>query len=203
MSVNGVLCAGKKLIHRAWGTLLTQEDQLTRYAYECQLLTKLHHPNVVKSVGLWYPHSSHSIPILVMEKFEYSLFELLCESEFTLPLPLKVSIMEDIANGLLYLHTRFPPIIHRDLKVLTIHLTSSFLAKICSLGSACTVIEQAEHDHPLLRLGGAYSPGSVAPEATASNIQCDISMDVFSFGHMALCLIIGKLVWEYNITLYS
>lgn len=42
----------------------------------------------------------------------------------------------DVAEGLLYLHTRRPTIVHRDLRSCNILLTAGFRAKIADLGSA-------------------------------------------------------------------
>ena len=49
-----------------------------------------------------------------------------------LPLSLKCSVLEDVASGLLYLHERQPPVIHRDLTSKNVLLTSSLVAKILS-----------------------------------------------------------------------
>ena len=42
-----------------------------------------------------------------------------------LPLPIKTSLLADVMRGLLYLHTRHPPVFHRDFDANILLLTSS------------------------------------------------------------------------------
>jgi serine/threonine protein kinase len=68
---------------------------------------------------------------------------LLNDSTLDLPFLKKVSICLDVADGMLYLHTRSPPIIHRDIKSHNIFITEPspghFVAKIGDWGSARAV----------------------------------------------------------------
>jgi serine/threonine protein kinase len=68
---------------------------------------------------------------------------LLNDSTLDLPFMKKVSICLDVADGMLYLHTRSPPIIHRDIKSHNIFITEPspghFVAKIGDWGSARAV----------------------------------------------------------------
>ena len=45
-------------------------------------------------------------------------------------------MLADVVRGLLYLHTRSPPVVHRDLSARNVLLTSSLVAKISNLGNA-------------------------------------------------------------------
>ena len=53
-----------------------------------------------------------------------------------IPLVLKRSVLEDVAKGLLFLHSHEPQIIHRDLSAKNVLLTTSFTAKITDLGNS-------------------------------------------------------------------
>ena len=68
---------------------------------------------------------------------------LLNDKTLDLPFLKKVSICLDVADGMLYLHTRSPPIIHRDIKSHNIFITEPspghFVAKIGDWGSARAV----------------------------------------------------------------
>ncbi len=75
------------------------------------------------------------LPLLVMECLETSLEDIL-EHVPNLPLSLKRSVLEDVACGLLYLHDRCPPVIHRDLTSKNVLLTSSLVAKITDMGNS-------------------------------------------------------------------
>ena len=97
-------------------------------------MTGLRHPNIVQFLGLFF-ESNSQIPMLVMEKLDMNLDNLL-ESVPDLSLLTKLSILGNIANGLVYLHSRLPsPIIHRDLTATNVLLTNSLVAKISDLGN--------------------------------------------------------------------
>ena len=53
-----------------------------------------------------------------------------------MPEEINYSILEDVAVGLLYLHDRQDPIIHRDLSANNVLLTGDMRAKISDLGVA-------------------------------------------------------------------
>ena len=95
---------------------------------------EMRHPHIVQFLGLCYLDGS-AFPVLVMERLGSSLDELL-ETSPCLPLTLKQSMLADVVRGLLYLHTRSPPVVHRDLSARNVLLTSSLVAKISDLGNA-------------------------------------------------------------------
>ena len=67
------------------------------------------------SLGLYYPEMDRCrLPVMVMEKMQYSLRGLV-EKYDNIPLNVKLSILDDVCLGLRYLHSRSPPIVHRDL----------------------------------------------------------------------------------------
>ena len=96
-----------------------------KYLEECQLMSSLRHPNVTQFLGICFLPGTQ-LPLLVMELLETSLDDLL-EHMPHLPISLKCSVLEDVASGLLYLHKRNPPVIHRDLTAKNILLTSHLM----------------------------------------------------------------------------
>ncbi len=156
---------------------------IQRYQQECQLIANIRHPNIIQFIGLCFLEDSE-LPLLVMEKLEMSVEDLLdCSTH--LPLPIKVSILKDICSGLMHLHSMTPPIIHRDLTARNVLLTSSLTAKITDLGNARMIPSSPAHiAHTLSRVPGtmAYMP----PEALNEDHKYGPSLDVFSFGHLAL-----------------
>ena len=194
------MCAGKK-IHEV---LLDPgnegvRDIAGRYVQECQLMSDLRHPNITQFMGVCFLPDCQ-LPVLLMERLDSSLDDLL-ETVPNIPLVLKRSMLEDVSRGLLYLHTHNLQIIHRDLTAKNVLLTSSFVAKITDFGNARIVnLQPGQLARTLSRLPGtlAYMP----PEALSANARYGPSLDIFSFGHLALftlnqvCLIsVGYCFW--------
>ena len=143
----------------------------------------IRHPHIVQFLGLCYLEGS-ALPVLVMERLDRSLDELL-ESSPGLPLTLKQSLLTDVAQGLLYLHTHNPPIVHSDLSARNVLLTSSLVAKISDLGNARIVnLQPGQLAKTLTRVPGAqlYMP----PESFDQRSRYGPRLDIFSFGHLAL-----------------
>ena len=147
------------------------------------MMAEMRHPHVVQFLGLCFLEGS-TMPVLVMERLDSSLDDLL-ESTPGLPLTLKRSLLVDIVRGLLYLHTRNPPVVHRDLSARNVLLTSSLVAKVSDLGNARIVnLQPGQLARTLTRLPGtmAYMP----PEAFDEHSQYGPRLDIFSFGHLTL-----------------
>ena len=146
-------------------------------------MSSLRHPNITQFLGLCFLPGT-PLPLLVMERLESSLDDLL-ESITNLPLSLKRSILEDVARGLLYLHDKNPPIIHRDLTSKNVLLTSALVAKITDMGNSRIVnMKPGQMAKTMTKFPGTlvYMP----PEAQDESHQYGASMDIFSFGHLAL-----------------
>ena len=122
-----------------------------------------------------------------MELLHTSLDKIL-ERRQNLPLGLKLNILLDVTKGLVHLHNMRPPIIHRDLTTGNILINKdSLTAKIGDLGNA-RMIEPDKLSRTLSK-----SPGTLVympPESTGNHPNYDSSLDIFSFGHLALHTII-------------
>ena len=178
------MCAGKK-IHEI---LLDPgnegvRDIAERHVQECQLMSDLRHPNITLFLGVCFLPNCQ-LPVLLMERLDGSLDDLL-ETVPNIPLALKRSILEDVSRGLLYLHKHTPQIIHRDLTAKNVLLTSSLVAKITDFGNSHIV--NLEPDHRARTM--SQSPGTqiyMPPESLSGDAQYGPSLDIFSFGHLAL-----------------
>ncbi len=140
------------------------------------------HPNITQFLGLCFLERS-KFPLLVMERLVMTVDDLFKFSS-NVPLIIRVSILSDTCNGLVYLHSMKNPIIHRDLTVRNILLTSSLTAKIADLGNSrmvdLTMMEYVT-ENP-----GAYN---YMPPEVAFTTQQEPSLDMFSFGHLSLCIL--------------
>ena len=197
--MNGLVCAGKKihdiLIDAANAGV---ENVAGKYVQECQLMSDLRHPNITLFLGVYFLPDCQ-LPVLLMERLDENLDNLI-ETVSNIPLALKRSILEDVSRGLLYLHQHTPQIIHRDLTAKNVLLTSSFVAKITDFGKSRIVnLQPGQLARTLSRLPGTmlYMP----PEALEASSRYGPSLDVFSFGHLAL--FVGLQVWWQNWWLLS
>ena len=184
VEIPGAMCAAKK-IHTEFLKLGSSNDRrhmISKFASECRLMSTLRHPHIVQFLGVCYLPGSR-LPSLVMERLETNLHELL-ETTPNLPLTIKQSILLDVARGLLYLHSQSPPIIHRDLTARNVLLNSAMVAKIADLGVARIVDLQPDQLATMTQ-----GPGNIVympPEAMGEHTQYNSSLDVFSFGNLAL-----------------
>ena len=184
VEVSGLICAGKK-IHEALldtGNVGVQEIA-SKYVQECQLMSDLRHPNITLFLGVCFLPNCQ-LPVLLMERLDGSLDELL-ETVPNIPLVLKRTLLEDVAKGLLYLHKHEPQIVHRDLTAKNVLVSSSLVAKITDFGNSRIVnLQPGQLARTLSSVPGTlvYMP----PEALSATARYGPSLDVFSFGHLAL-----------------
>ena len=185
LEIDGLVCAGKKL----YDVLIDPENQgaqrmVDKYYNECRLLSDLRHPHIVQFLGICFLPDSR-LPVLVMERLQGSLDELL-ENTADIPLSTKVSILQDVARGLVYLHHHSPSVIHRDLSARNVLLNSAMTAKIADLGNSRIA------DIPPGQLAQTMTrgiPGTLVympPEALGSTQRYGPPLDMFSFGHLTL-----------------
>ena len=170
---NGVTCAAKEIY-----LTLKFEDESERSKFkrnflrECLLHSKLHHPNIVKMLGVYYPNDQAVLPVLVMELMECNLTQLLNNYQ-NIPMYVKLLILKDVSRAICYLHTLNPPLIHRDLSPDNIFLTSTLLAKVSDFAIMKIVFSITR------------APGTVhfmPPEEFEDDPHYGLPLDVFSFG---------------------
>ena len=103
-----------------------------RFRTECLLLSRIRHPNIVQFLGVHYGPNSSDLT-LVLEHLHMDLEQ--CFATYPqMPLSIKLGVLEDVSYDLLHLHTRKPPIFHRDLTASNILVTPDMRAKIADLG---------------------------------------------------------------------
>ena len=190
LTVGGTICAGKMLHSILLDKLNEGADRIMeRFVSECRLMSKVRHPNIVQFMGLCiFDDCTH--PVLVMEAVDTSLEDIL-ETHDNLPLPLVLHILLDITRGLIYLHdSQKPPIVHRDLTARNVLIDkASMRAKIADLGNALMI------DPAKLSMTLSQAPGTLPympPEALELNPKYDTSLDMFSFGHLALFAVLQQ-----------
>lgn len=185
VKVNGLRCAGKKIHSILLQTSRDERAKLTsRFVEECLQHSRLRHPNIVQLLGVYFPSDQVELPLMVLEMMEMTLTRCI-ENQPNLPIAIKNGILVDVARGLVHLHTRNPPIIHRDLTTNNVLLSSHLVAKISDLGVAKIV----KADCSQLSVQLTKQPGTAAympPEARTASPSYNTMLDVFSFGVLTL-----------------
>ena len=95
----------------------------------------------------------------------------------------------DIARAMTYLHTRSPPVVHRDLKSMNVLLDTQGNVKLCDFGMA----RVREHTY-ITTQHIAGSPSWMAPEVLRGDDFNDQS-DIYSFGVVLWEIVTMKVPW--------
>jgi len=82
-----------------------------------------------------------------------------------------MQIARDVAQGLRYLHTSKPPILHGDLKARNILVDSRFRAKLCDFGLSTKTSKTI-----------SGTPFWLAPEYLRGEKEYDTSCDIYAMG---------------------
>lgn len=193
----GLKCVGKQIhgdhLSKQVGTSLNDTIR-SRFDKECDLLSEIHHPNIVQFLGVCcFIDVIDSVPILVMEFLPYNLTH--CIEQYGIfPDEISYSILHDVALGLEYLHSHL--IIHRDICTNNIFLTSNMTAKISDLGAAMKLGQavMASDDYIMTtrrKTSGfqLYTP----PETTLASTKYDLNYDTFSYGILMIHIVCGRL----------
>ena len=112
----GSVCAAKE-VHSILIQLTQMAPEERRrlqesFQRECGHCSKLNHPNIVRFIGIYHP-PQQLFPVMIMELMDESLTTY--AEKPSISFKRRMSILHDVAEGLSYLHSRNPPVIHRDL----------------------------------------------------------------------------------------
>ncbi len=161
------------------------EKWVNDFVEECKLMSQLRHPHIVQFLGVCYLPGAQ-LPVLLMEKLQTNLDNLLQTSP-NIPIDLKVHLLTGTGQGVVYLHSRTPPIAHRDLSAKNILVDNGLNAKIADLGVSRIVnIQPGQLAASMTQMPGTgvYMP----PEAAQAEgvTRYNTSIDIFSFGVVSL-----------------
>ena len=110
--------------------------------------------------------------MLVLEYMDLgSLYDILHNDTMALDGEIVLPILRDISQGMRFLHTADPQVIHGDLKAQNILVDSRFRAKVADFG-----LSQKK------KIGGTGTPFWMAPELLRRECSNSSATDVFSFG---------------------
>ena len=183
MAAYGELSCAAKILHSTFFRFndpAGEQNIIQKFKDECDLLSTIQHPNIVKYLRTVRNHKSQR-PALLMELMHESLTKLLKRSKCSLSYLSQLNISFDVANALTYLHSK--SIVHRDLSSNNILLTADGTAKVTDFGMS-KLIDMNTRATPLTLCPGTtvYMP----PEAQITHPKYTDKLDCFSFGVLAI-----------------
>ena len=199
-TADGRKCIAKKIHSILLDSTKEERDGiLGKFRRECHIHSGLNHPNVVNFVGVHYGRDQNDIS-LVMERLHSDLGKFVENSPDT-DLATRLHILYDVSKGLWYLHSRTPPLIHRDLTAPNILLTENLTAKIGDLG-----VSRYVDPATLATLTLTTGPGNpyyMPPECRVQNPKYTIKLDIFSFGILIVHTINGSVPNMSDLSLFK
>ncbi|MFS7976245.1 putative protein kinase RLK-Pelle-Extensin family [Helianthus anomalus] len=186
----GVLSDGTHVAIKRLSSGGQQGDK--EFLVEVEMLSRLHHRNLVKLVG-YYSNRDSSENLLCYELVPNGSLEAWLHGPLGVNCPLdwdtRMKIALDAARGLAYLHEDSQPsVIHRDFKASNILLENNFHAKVADFGLAKQAPE-GRATYLSTRVMGTF--GYVAPEYAMTG-HLLVKSDVYSYGVVLLELLTGR-----------
>ena len=171
-----LVCAAK-VLHQA---LFSMQDPgthhaLERFRSECEILSRMRHPNIVQYIGTATDPESR-LPVLLMEMLDCSLTSYLERDATILSYHLLINFSHDISMAVAYLHSN--GILHRDLSSNNVLLLAGVRAKVTDFGMS-NLLSHLNRSR-ITKCPG--SPNYMAPEAVAEPPVYNEKIDIFSMG---------------------
>lgn len=108
-----------------------EASDVDAFEKEVELMTKLNHPKIVKFIGASLEPPDIFIATEFMDRG--NLTQVLRNNP-DLDFKIKLHMAIDAAEGVEYLHSREPPVVHRDLKSLNLLVSDDFGCRVADFG---------------------------------------------------------------------
>lgn len=163
----GTSCDNPDISKKTYGSPKMRAD----FVSEMRHLAKLRHPNITTTMGAVI--SPGEEPMLVMEYMHNgSLYDAIRNDSIGLNSQEDIlTVVQDVAHGLLFLHSAKRKVIHGDLKAKNVLIDSNFRAKVADFGLSFKTNSQARG-----------TPYWMAPELVLRKSTNNASSDMYAFG---------------------
>jgi serine/threonine protein kinase len=165
-------------------TFYKEDDLGEAFELEARLLNSLHHP-ILPHVSDYFTEDSGYF--LVMEFIEGEDLSEILKREGSFPVTTVLHWIDELLDGLDYLHSQEEPIIHRDIKPNNLKLTTRGNIVLLDFGLA----KLNPADHLGMKSVFGYSR-TYSPLEQIQGTGTDARSDIFSLGATAYHLLTGK-----------
>jgi len=157
---------------------------------EVTVMRGLSHTNIINLVGV--TQNAHNAVFMALEYAENgSLDKILRTRTALLTWPQQLKWAADVAFGLKYLHSRSPPVLHRDLKSPNLLLDKNLSIKITDFGSSKVLFKEVSANNSMLGTLNWLPPEMLSLEKPYTK-----QSDVYSFGVVLWEIFTGQSPWE-------
>lgn len=145
------------------------QDGLKAIRTEIKLLNAIRHPNCVLFLGASY----HNNAIYMVTEYmsHGALAEIIINPSIEMDMRTKASMASDVSNGINFLHSLQPALLHADIKSHNVFINSDLRAKIGDFGSTTVVTKQT-------RCG---TPFWMAPDLLSGGCNT-VATDIYALG---------------------
>jgi serine/threonine protein kinase/ABC-type phosphate/phosphonate transport system substrate-binding protein len=141
------------------------------FILEIRQLARLRHPCITTVMGAVMP-TRQGEPMFVMEYMRNgSLYDVLRDDSIVLKPEQILAILQDVAQGLRFLHSAVPQVVHADLKANNVLIDSNFCAKVTDFG-----LFGKKH------IGAVGTPYWMAPDLLNGTNTNSAASDVYAYG---------------------
>jgi len=172
-----------------WDNTVAPEVIIEDLTREIESFRHLRHKRLVSFVG-----ACLEVPNLCLVT-EYcpggSLHHLLHVRKLRLPLLHCINMCLQLAEGVVYLHSQNPVVVHRDLKSLNVVLDLNLNLKLCDFG----LTESMDRTHITKKNNGG-SPRYMAPELFDNRLKITEKVDIWSMGCIFTEIFGGPLPYQ-------
>jgi len=148
------------------------ESELATFRKEIEIMSKFSHPKIVQFLGASLQQPNICILTEFMDRGNLSN---VMKADPNLPWTRKLAMSLDAAEGMEYLHSQNPPVVHRDLKSLNLLVADDFTVKVADFG-----LSKATSGNSLNSKVGSLN--WCAPEILLQSAPYTRAGDVYSYG---------------------
>lgn len=170
-------------------------EQLAEFQKEVANLQALKHPRLIRFIGVAL--EPPELCIVTELASGGSLHALLHVSRAALTSAQRRRLALEIVEGVVYLHGRQPPRVHRDLKSANVVLDGELSVKLCDFG----LTESMEKTHLSRREAEGGSPRYMAPEVFDARSRLSEKLDIWALGCLVLEILLSRVPHEECSTL--